>query len=51
MRAAPGELVGTRDASGGGSDCREYRCLEPDEYREDLKENSEFVSHTHRKLQ
>lgn len=37
-RAALGEPAGGRDASEGGSDCRESRCLERDEHRGDLEE-------------
>lgn len=37
MRAVLGELAGVQDASEGGSDCRESRCLERDEYQGDLE--------------
>lgn len=41
VTAAPGEQAGKMDSSGGGSDCRESRCSEPDEYRGDLREEDD----------
>lgn len=38
----PGGPAGGRDGSGGGSDCHECRCLERDEYREDLQEKERY---------
>lgn len=37
VKAALGELAGAQGASEDGLDCHEYRCLEQEEYRGDLK--------------
>lgn len=42
MRAAAGNPAGVRGSSGGGSDCRECRCLERDELGEDLEEETRW---------